>query len=60
MNLNQKWEKTDAISPSFGLVYHVTDKTSLYTNYSESFTPNSATDKSGNILDPETGSYNFV
>ncbi|RXJ81359.1 TonB-dependent siderophore receptor [Arcobacter sp. F2176] len=48
-------KKTDAISPSFGIVYHVTDKTSLYTNYSESFTPNSATDKSGNVLDPETG-----
>ncbi|WP_419768171.1 TonB-dependent siderophore receptor [Arcobacter sp.] len=48
-------KKTDAISPSFGIVYHVTDKTSLYTNYSKSFTPNSATDKSGNILDPEIG-----
>ncbi|MGB7401297.1 MAG: TonB-dependent receptor [Arcobacter sp.] len=48
-------KKTDAITPSFGLVYHVTDQTSIYTNYSESFTPNTQIDISGNILDPETG-----
>ncbi|WP_419673684.1 TonB-dependent receptor domain-containing protein [Aliarcobacter butzleri] len=37
-----------------------TSQTSLYTNYSESFTPNSAMDKNGKILDPETGKgYEF-
>lgn len=48
-------KRSDATTPSFGLVYHLTENTSLYTNYSESFTPNSATNKDGNILDPETG-----
>ncbi|AXX86222.1 TonB-dependent siderophore receptor [Malaciobacter marinus] len=56
----QEGQKSDAITPSFGLVYHITNKTSLYTSYSESFTPNSAIDKSGNVLDPETGKgYEF-
>lgn len=48
-------KKSDATTPSIGLVYHLNQKTSLYTNYSESFTPNSATDVNGNILEPETG-----
>lgn len=48
-------QKTDATTPSFGLVYHLTPQTSLYTNYSESFTPNSLKDLNDKILDPETG-----
>lgn len=48
-------QKTDATTPSFGLVYHLTPQTSLYTNYSESFTPNSSKDINNKILDPETG-----
>jgi iron complex outermembrane recepter protein len=48
-------EKSSAITPSFGLVYKITPETSLYTNYSESFTPNTSTDVNGKILDPETG-----
>ncbi|MFW2568311.1 TonB-dependent siderophore receptor [Aliarcobacter butzleri] len=56
----QNGQKTDATTPSFGLVYHLSSQTSLYTNYSESFTPNSAMDKNGKILDPETGKgYEF-
>ncbi|MDN5106561.1 TonB-dependent receptor [Aliarcobacter butzleri] len=52
--------KTDATTPSFGLVYHLSSQTSLYTNYSESFTPNSRLDINGNILNPETGKgYEF-
>lgn len=51
----QNGQRTDATTPSFGLVYHLSSQTSLYTNYSESFTPNSAMDKNGKILDPETG-----
>ncbi|QKJ24222.1 TonB-dependent siderophore receptor [Poseidonibacter lekithochrous] len=48
-------QKTDAYTPSLGLVYHVTPKTILYTNYSESFKPNSNKDINKKILDPETG-----
>ncbi|WP_044416284.1 TonB-dependent siderophore receptor [Halarcobacter anaerophilus] len=48
-------QRSDALTPSFGLVYHFSDQTSIYTNYSESFTPNSQEDTSGNILDPEEG-----
>ncbi|WP_419675720.1 TonB-dependent receptor domain-containing protein [Aliarcobacter butzleri] len=56
----QNGQRTDATTPSFGLVYHLSPQTSLYTNYSESFTPNSAMDKNGKILDPETGKgYEF-
>lgn len=56
----QNGQRTDATTPSFGLVYHLSSQTSLYTNYSESFTPNSAMDKNGKILDPETGKgYEF-
>lgn len=56
----QNGQRTNATTPSFGLVYHLSSQTSLYTNYSESFTPNSAMDKNGKILDPETGKgYEF-
>lgn len=56
----QNGQRTDATTPSFGLVYHLSSQISFYTNYSESFTPNSAMDKNGKILDPETGKgYEF-
>ena len=48
-------DKSDALSPSLGLVYKITPKTTLYTNYSESFIPNSSSDINGNLLDPEEG-----
>ncbi|MFW0713257.1 TonB-dependent siderophore receptor [Aliarcobacter butzleri] len=48
-------QKSDATTPSFGLVYHLTPETILFTNYSQSFTPTSRQDKDGNILDPEKG-----
>ncbi|OCL92181.1 TonB-dependent siderophore receptor [Aliarcobacter thereius] len=51
----QNGKKTDAITPSFGIVYNLAPKTSIFANYSESFNPNSATDINNNILDPETG-----
>ncbi|WP_418186496.1 TonB-dependent siderophore receptor [Aliarcobacter lanthieri] len=52
--------KTDATTPSFGLVYQISPQTSIYTNYSQSFTPNSRQDINGNILNPETGKgYEF-
>lgn len=48
-------QKSDDWTPSLGFVYKVTPQTSLYANYSESFTPNTVSDSSGNVLDPETG-----
>jgi len=48
-------QKSDALTPSLGLVYKVTPSTSIYTNYSESFTPNTNLDENDNILDPEEG-----
>ena len=51
----QNGQKSDATTPSFGIVYKMTPQTSFYASYSESFTPNSATDVHGKVLDPETG-----
>ncbi|PHO10531.1 TonB-dependent siderophore receptor [Malaciobacter canalis] len=51
----QNGQRSEATTPSFGLVYKITPQTSIYTNYSESFNPNSANDIKGNILDPEEG-----
>ncbi|RXJ90338.1 TonB-dependent siderophore receptor [Arcobacter sp. CECT 8983] len=48
-------QKSDATTPSLGLVYKLTDNTSIYTNYSESFTPSTNMDEKDNILDPEEG-----
>ncbi|MCG3708176.1 TonB-dependent receptor [Aliarcobacter butzleri] len=48
-------QKSDATTPQFGFVYHLTPETILFTNYSQSFTPTSRQDKAGNILDPEKG-----
>lgn len=48
-------QRTSALTPSFGLVYEITPQTSIYTSYSESFTPTTKIDVIGNILDPETG-----
>lgn len=48
-------DSTKAISPSLGLVKHISSKTSVYTSYSESFTPNTTKDVNGDLLDPETG-----
>ncbi len=48
-------QKSDALTPSLGLVYKVTPSTSIYTNYSESFTPNTNMDENDKILDPEEG-----
>ncbi|QKF72508.1 TonB-dependent siderophore receptor [Aliarcobacter faecis] len=53
-------QKSDATTPQFGLVYHLTPQTTLFTNYSESFTPTSRQDKDGKILNPEKGKgYEF-
>ncbi|MEO1078616.1 MAG: TonB-dependent receptor [Pseudomonadota bacterium] len=48
-------DQFDAVSPQLGIVYDITDDFSAYANYSESFTPNTAFDRNGQLLDPETG-----
>jgi iron complex outermembrane recepter protein len=48
-------QKSDATTPSFGLTYKLSPQTSIYTNYSESFTPNTNVDINGDILEPEVG-----
>ncbi len=45
----------DNTSAQLGLRYDINDATSLFANYSESFSPNFELDKNNNVLDPETG-----
>ncbi|MEO0767810.1 MAG: TonB-dependent siderophore receptor [Cyanobacteria bacterium J06649_4] len=45
----------DAFVPRVGVVYQPIEPISLYTNYSRSFVPNSATDVDGNPLGSEEG-----
>ncbi|RBW46647.1 TonB-dependent siderophore receptor [Psychromonas sp. B3M02] len=48
---------SDAFVSQGGVVYHLTEATSLYASYGESFNPNSIedTDADGNNFDPERG-----
>ena len=48
-------KSSNAITPQLGLVYHLNKDTTLFTNYSESFTPTSRQDKDKKSLDPEKG-----
>ncbi|MGL5836032.1 MAG: TonB-dependent siderophore receptor, partial [Waterburya sp.] len=48
-------QNDNAVSPSIGIVYQPIEPISLYTGYSESFTPNLTTDSTGQPLEPETG-----
>ncbi|MEO0539079.1 MAG: TonB-dependent siderophore receptor [Cyanobacteria bacterium P01_A01_bin.123] len=45
----------DAFSPRVGVVYQPIEKVSLFTSYSRSFAPNTATTFNGDILEPERG-----
>jgi iron complex outermembrane receptor protein len=45
-------QKDIAISPKVGVVYQPTKNTSLFTSYSNSFTPNTGTTINGDVLDP--------
>ncbi|QKF60011.1 TonB-dependent siderophore receptor [Aliarcobacter lanthieri] len=51
----QNSQKSDATTPSFGLVYNISPQTTLFTNYSQSFTPTTSIDRNGKVLDPEKG-----
>ena len=50
-------QSTDAFVSQAGVVYKITDETSLYTSYGESFNPNSVQNKDadGNAFEPEKG-----
>jgi len=45
-------QKDLAFSPKIGLVFQPTKNTSLFASYSDSFTPNTGTTVSGDVLDP--------
>lgn len=49
-------QQTDsAVTPRIGLLYRPIPEISFFSNYSQSFTPNSGIDISGNPLEPERG-----
>lgn len=48
-------QSDDAFSPRVGIVYQPFEDLSLYTSYSTSFSPNSGTTRSGEIIEPERG-----
>ncbi|MEO0537495.1 MAG: TonB-dependent siderophore receptor [Cyanobacteria bacterium P01_A01_bin.123] len=48
-------QSDDAFSPRVGIVYQPIEDLSLYTSYSTSFSPNSGTTRTGEILDAERG-----
>jgi iron complex outermembrane receptor protein len=48
-------QRDTAFSPRIGILYRPVDPVSFYASYSRSFTPNSATDEAGELLDPERG-----
>lgn len=49
-----------ALTPRFGLLYKLSDRLSVYGNYSQSFTPNTATTVTGEVLPPQRGrGYEF-
>ncbi|MEM7793978.1 MAG: TonB-dependent receptor [Cyanobacteria bacterium P01_C01_bin.118] len=48
-------QNNDAFTPRIGLVYQPIEDLSLYTSYSTSFVPNSARERSGDLLEPEEG-----
>jgi iron complex outermembrane receptor protein len=45
-------QKDVAFSPKIGVVFQPTKNTSLFASYSDSFTPNTGTTVSGDVLDP--------
>ncbi|RXI43370.1 TonB-dependent siderophore receptor [Malaciobacter mytili] len=51
----QNSQKSSKVLPQVGLVYKLSNQTTLYANYSESFYPQTALDKNGKLLDPEEG-----
>ena len=52
---NETEQNNDALTPRVGIVYQPTQALSLYTSYSRSFVPSTATTFSGEFLEPEEG-----
>ena len=52
---SESTQNDDAFSPRFGVVYQPIEAVSLFTSYSRSFSPNSGTMVTGDILEPEEG-----
>ncbi|PZD72621.1 Ferrichrome-iron receptor [Acaryochloris thomasi RCC1774] len=48
-------QNDDAVTPRFGIVYQPLEFLSLFASYSQSFTPNTETTSSGELLPPERG-----
>ncbi|MEM9803914.1 MAG: TonB-dependent siderophore receptor [Cyanobacteria bacterium P01_D01_bin.56] len=53
--ISETTQNDDDFTPRVGLVYQPIPEISLFGSYSQSFTPNSATDSSGDPLGPEQG-----
>ncbi|MBE9170516.1 TonB-dependent receptor [Pleurocapsales cyanobacterium LEGE 06147] len=53
-NIDQS-QNPDAFTPRIGLVYQPIPTVSLYTSYSQSFTPGTETSAEGDFLEPEEG-----
>ncbi|NEQ96977.1 MAG: TonB-dependent siderophore receptor [Cyanothece sp. SIO2G6] len=54
-NGSEASQTVDAVTPRVGIVYQPLPQLSLYTSYSQSFTPNSGTDVEGDLLPAEDG-----
>ncbi|MEL7316994.1 MAG: TonB-dependent receptor, partial [Cyanobacteria bacterium J06559_3] len=48
-------QTVDAFTPRLGIVYQPIPELALYASYSQSFTPSSASDIAGDLLEPEEG-----
>ncbi|MEM8675756.1 MAG: TonB-dependent siderophore receptor [Cyanobacteria bacterium P01_G01_bin.67] len=52
--ISETTENFDDVNPRVGLVYQPIPQISLFGSYSQSFSPNTETDSSGELLEPET------
>ncbi|MYL23536.1 TonB-dependent siderophore receptor [Halomonas alkaliantarctica] len=52
---SQATESNGVVTPYAGLIYDVTENASLYASYTEIFSPQTETDRSGQYLDPIDG-----
>lgn len=55
LGTNTTYKATAEVVPYAGIVYDLDDNHSIYTSWTEIFQPQNSIDKSGNLLDPITG-----
>ncbi|MEV9478294.1 TonB-dependent siderophore receptor, partial [Aliarcobacter butzleri] len=55
LGTNTTYKATAEVVPYAGIVYDIDDNHSIYTSWTEIFQPQSSKDKSGNLLEPITG-----